>query len=35
LLHLRVEALAICRYPCIAVNHGPVMHWIYATKKPF
>ncbi|VTZ51613.1 hypothetical protein MPC4_400014 [Methylocella tundrae] len=34
LLDLRVEALAVRRYPCIAINHRPLMHLIYATKKP-
>jgi hypothetical protein len=33
LLHLRVNALAVCRYPCITVNHGSIMHVIYAQKK--
>jgi glycosidase len=35
LLHLRVNALAVCRYPCIAVNHGSLMHRIFAIKKAF
>jgi hypothetical protein len=33
LARLRLDALAVRRYPCIAVNHAPIMHWIYATKK--
>jgi hypothetical protein len=35
LLYLRVEALAVGRYSCIAPNHGPILHRIYATGKPF
>jgi hypothetical protein len=35
LLPLRVNALAVRRYPCIAVNHGSTMHRIYATKRAF
>jgi hypothetical protein len=33
LAHLRLDALAVRGYPCIAVNHAPIMHLIYATKK--
>ena len=35
LAHLGVNALAVRRDSCIAVNHGVIMHQIYATKKPF
>ena len=34
LLHLRVNALAVRRYSCIAVNHALLMHVISAQKKP-
>ncbi len=30
---LRVNALAVCRYPRIAVNHAGILHVIYAQKK--
>jgi hypothetical protein len=35
LAHLRVNALAVGRDPCIAVNHGLLMHVISARKKLF
>ena len=35
LLHLRVNALAVRRYPCIAVNHRLLMHVIFAQEKGF
>jgi hypothetical protein len=35
LLHLRVEALAVGRYSCIASNHGMILHQHYATGKSF
>jgi hypothetical protein len=31
--HLGVNALAVGRYPCIAVFHGSVMHLISEPKK--
>jgi hypothetical protein len=34
LLHLRVNALAVCRYPRIAVNHAGILHVIFAQEKP-
>jgi hypothetical protein len=34
LAHLRVHALPVRRYPCIAVNHGSILHRISATEKP-
>jgi hypothetical protein len=33
LLHLRLNALAVRRYPRIAVNHGFILHQTYATRK--
>src|ERR671914_209601 len=33
LAHLRLNALTVRGYPCIAVNHAPIIHRIYATKK--
>jgi hypothetical protein len=33
MLRVRLDALAVHGYPCIAVNHVPIMHRIYATKK--
>ena len=33
LLHLGVNALAVGRDPCIAVNHGVILHRICATRK--
>ena len=35
LFHLRVNALAVCRDSCIAVNHAVLMHVIFAQKKGF
>ena len=35
LLHLRVNTLAVRRYPCIAIFHDGIMQRIYAAKKPF
>ena len=35
LLRLRVNALAVRGYPCIAVNHGMILHRTFATGKPF
>jgi hypothetical protein len=35
LLHLRVEALAVGRYPCIAVNHAGILLLYSAPEKPF
>jgi hypothetical protein len=35
LLHLRVEALAVRRYPCIAVNHAGILLLYSAPEKPF
>lgn len=32
--HPGVNALSIGRYPCIPVNHGLVLHIIYAPEKP-
>src|SRR5665647_3102848 len=34
-LHLRVNALTIRRYPCIAQNHGPILLLYYAPEKLF
>jgi hypothetical protein len=34
LAHLSVNALAVCRYSCIPVNHGFIMHLINAPEKP-
>jgi hypothetical protein len=33
LLHLRAEALAVGRYPCIAVNHATIMQRISAAEN--
>jgi hypothetical protein len=35
LLHLRVDALAVRRYPCIGVNHGAILPLYFAPEKPF
>jgi len=35
LLHLRVEALAVGRYSCIAQNHGMILLLYSAHEKPF
>jgi hypothetical protein len=32
---LSVNALAVRRYPCIAVNLGPILRRISATRTPF
>ncbi len=31
--HLSRDTLAVCRYPCIAVNHPAITKQTYATKK--
>jgi hypothetical protein len=35
LLHLRIEALAVQRYSCIAQNHGMILGYILHLKSPF
>ena len=34
-LHLRVNALAVRRYPCVAQNHGLILLLYFAPEKLF